>query len=155
MTIRNKITSLFLEARKSKNARDKQAYEILINSIQNKEIELKGETDRVKGFLTDSEVVTIVQKSIKECAESKAYATKAKKSTEEIENWDKVIELLNNLLPTSLTHSEVIALIKEVTTEQNIALEKKNMGTIVKAVVAASNGRTDGKTVSTLLIQVL
>lgn len=56
--------------------------------------------------------------------------------------------ILEEFIPQALSFEDVQSLVNKTISELGLDLVKKNMGTIVKAVVAASNGATDGKTVS-------
>lgn len=62
--------------------------------------------------------------------------------------------ILDEFIPKQLSLDEVADLITTITTEE-FELSKKNMGKIVKAVVARSNGATDGQTVSSLINKLL
>ena len=59
--------------------------------------------------------------------------------------------IIEEFVPKQMTEEEVNVLIQTVLQETDLQLIKKNMGTIVKAVVTASGGTTDGKTVSNLV----
>jgi uncharacterized protein YqeY len=59
--------------------------------------------------------------------------------------------ILDEYIPHQMSKEEVSELLDKLAVEQSLVFEKKNMGTIVKLVVTASGGATDGKTVSELV----
>lgn len=63
--------------------------------------------------------------------------------------------LLESYLPQELTEDEVEVMLHNVAKENQLDITKKNMGQLVKLTVAKSEGRTDGKMVSTILNGIL
>ena len=145
--MKEKIKSLHLQARKNKNNEDKAAYEGAIVALDSREKELQRE-------LNDAEQTAIVQKVIKQYKETAAgFAAKGDSVKEQLALYDA--SLLEILLPQELTESEVKDLILSVTAEATLTIEKKNMGNVVKLVVAKANGKTNGKVVSSVFISLL
>ena len=138
-----RIKELHINARKTKNKPAQEAYEAVLVAIQAKEIESRIE-------LTDGEIIAVAQKVLKQLKESLEYAT-TDGNKELVDRIHDNINCVNSLLPQTYTDVEVVILIKFVIDRNSIPLEKKNMGSIVKLTVVASEGRTDSATVARLV----
>lgn len=145
MEIKEKIKKLHIESRKNKNNIAKETYESVLSLIQSNEIALRKE-------LEDSEIIAIIQKVIKQFQETADFAKNGSRdNTNELES----VRILQELLPRQLTDEEVIEFIKDYVEVNNLPLTKGSTGIVVKAIVAKSEGMTDGKTVSRLFNELL
>jgi len=106
-----------------------------------------------EGDLEEAEAVTVVRKQIKQREDSASQYHGAGRpelaATEEAE-----IEVLKRYLPGEMSAAEVEALVQQVIAELS-ATSKKQMGAVVKRVQELAAGRTDGKTVSTIVGKLL
>ena len=110
----------------------------------------KGDRD---SNLPDADVIKLMQKMAKERRDvAKVYADNGRTEMAEKENMEASI--IEAYLPQSLTIAEVEKLVKASISELG-ATSMKDMGKVVKDVVAKSDGRTDGKTVSTIVKNLL
>lgn len=134
--MKEQFKKLHLEARKAKDNVKKDTYESVLSAMQIKEIELQRS-------LTDSEVTNVIHKVIKQYRETaEALESRGDSSIDQVTS----AKTLENLLPKAMTDAEIQELIDahfDLST-----LTKKDMGNVVKTIVALSEGRTDGKTVS-------
>lgn len=110
----------------------------------------KGDRD---SNLSDSEVIKIMQKLAKERRET-ADVYKNAGRTELAEKELAEANIIDNYLPKAMTESEVEEMVKSVITEMG-ATSMKEMGLVIKNVNAKANGRTDGKTISTIVKRLL
>ncbi len=119
-----------IQAMKDKNALARAIYGVVTNKVMLLNIELKKDGKE----LADSDVVQILQKTIKELTEEKENYIKAGNS-QEAENIEKQKELLTKYLPKMLSEDEIKAIIA--------TLEDKSMPSIMKHFKAEYAGKVD------------
>lgn len=103
--------------------------------------------------LSDSDVVKIMQKLVKERKET----AEVYKNANRIELAEKELaeaSIIEAYLPTQLTESEVEELVKVAINEIG-ATSIKDMGKVIASVNIKANGRTDGKTISNIVKKIL
>ncbi|RKY19285.1 MAG: GatB/YqeY domain-containing protein [Planctomycetota bacterium] len=101
-----------------------------------------------EGF-EDAFVLRILRKGVKTRSESaQMYADASRPELEAVERAQ--IAVLERYLPSALPAEELAALVDAVISELG-ASSKKEMGAVMKAVMARSQGRADGKAVSALV----
>lgn len=110
----------------------------------------KGDRD---SNLSDSEVIKIMQKLAKERKET-AEVYKTAGRTELAEKELAEANIIDSYLPKAMTESEVEEMVKTVIAEVG-ATSMKEMSLVIKNVNAKANGRTDGKTISTIVKRLL
>lgn len=110
----------------------------------------KGDRD---SNLSDSEVIKIMQKLAKERKET-AEVYKTAGRTELAEKELAEANIIDSYLPKAMTESEVEEMVRSVIAEMG-ATSIKEMGLVIKSVNAKANGRTDGKTISTIVKRLL
>ena len=108
--------------------------------------------DRDAG-LSDSEVIKIMQKLAKERKET-AEVYKNAGRTELAEQELTEANIIEQYLPKAMSESEVEELVKASISELG-ATSMKEMGLVIKDVNSKANGRTDGKTISTIVKRLL
>lgn len=110
----------------------------------------KGDRD---SNLPDSEVIKIMQKLAKERRETAEVYKNA--GREELANKELAeADVIEKYLPKAMTEAEVEELVKFAITEVG-ATSMKEMGLVIKNVNAKANGRTDGKTISSIVKRLL
>ena len=110
----------------------------------------KGDRD---ALLPDNEVIKIMQKLAKERKET-AEVYKNAGRTELSEQELAEANIIEQYLPKAMSESEVEELVKASIAELG-ATSMKEMGLVIKDVNAKANGRTDGKTISTIVKRLL
>lgn len=110
----------------------------------------KGDRD---ALLPDGEVIKIMQKLAKERKET-AEVYKNAGRTELAEQELAEANIIEQYLPKAMSESEVEELVKTSIAELG-ATSMKEMGLVIKDVNAKANGRTDGKTISTIVKRLL
>lgn len=110
----------------------------------------KGDRD---ALLPDGEVIKIMQKLAKERKET-AEVYKNAGRTELAEQEMAEANIIEQYLPQAMSESEVEELVKASIAELG-ATSMKEMGLVIKDVNSKANGRTDGKTISTIVKRLL
>lgn len=99
--------------------------------------------------MTDEAVLTVIAKAVKQREESIAQFEAAGRG-ELAEGEKKEMEILKKYLPEQLSEEKVAEVVKAVVGELG-ATSKKDMGRVMKEVMARVKGQADGKLVSKLV----
>lgn len=147
-TLYDKIYNDMKEAMKAKSQQKVLLLRGLIASVKNATINAGKE-------ITDDAVLSSVKKNVKEIEQSIDSFYKAGRDFEVGKlNQDKMH--LQGLLPKQMSEEELKAVIGEVLIELGPGLHtKKEMGKVMKGVMAKTKGAADGKLVSKLVASVL
>lgn len=147
-TLYDKIYNDMKEAMKAKSQQKVLLLRGLIASVKNTTINAGKE-------ITDDAVLSSVKKNLKEIEQSIDSFYKAGRDFEVGKlNQDKMY--LQGLLPKQMSEEELKAVIGEVLIELGPGLHtKKEMGKVMKGVMAKTKGAADGKLVSKLVASVL
>lgn len=111
-------------------------------AVKNKEI-----LERKK--LDDNTIVKVISGLVKKGEESLVHFQQANR-IELIEKQEKELEILRSFLPQQLSKDEIFALVDEAIKETN-ALEMKDLGKVMKALMPKISGRADGKIVNQMV----
>lgn len=143
MMLTEKIYKDYIEAFKARN-RDKADFLSFVRAeLQNLTISAK------KDKLEDSETLGVLQKLKKRLEEAKESVIKSGKN-DFIEKTEKEIAILAEYLPKALSEVELTSIINEVTLSVG-ATSLKDMGKVMKEVLARVGAQADSKTVSDLV----
>lgn len=140
------IKSDMIKYMKEKNKEAVTTIRMVNGAIKNKEIELKSE-------LTDDEVISVLNREIKQYKESLEFATQ-KERQDEIDAITYSIQLLSGYLPEQLTDEEANAIVVKLLTDNNIT-EKKQKGLAMKLVMPELKGKYDGSKINKLVDSML
>ena len=99
--------------------------------------------------MTDEAILQVIAKGVKQREESIAQFESAERA-ELAENEKKEMALLKKYLPEQLSEDAVAAIVKEAVAATG-ATSKKDMGKVMKEVMARVKGQADGKLVSRLV----
>ena len=120
-----------------------------VNAIRGVIAKAKDLTVNAGKEMTDDAVVAVIAKGVKQREESIAQFVAAGRA--ELADGEKAeLELLKKYLPAQLSEDEVAAAVKAVVAELG-ATSKKDMGRVMKEVMARVKGQADGKLVSKLV----
>lgn len=140
MSLTSEIQADMRSAMKSKNADLVSTIRLLLAAIKQQEIDKREQ-------LTDSDVLTIVEKLVKQRRESIQIYTEAGRndlaSKESAE-----LEILTTYLPKQLSDEEVELIIQETLSSLD-AREPKDMGKVMAALKTQLSGKADLSRVST------
>lgn len=146
MSLTSKIQADMRSAMKSKNADLVSTIRLLLAAIKQQEIDKREQ-------LTDSDVLTIVERLVKQRRESIQIYTEAGRndlaSKESAE-----LEILTTYLPKQLTDEEVELIIQETLSSLD-AREPKDMGKVMAALKTQLSGKADLSRVSTRVRELL
>lgn len=134
MTIKEQIEKELLQARINDFTDAKNTLQLVKAAIQNKEIEKHGE-------VTDEDVISLLQKEIKQTNEAKEYAIKMNRDDLANEATRK-IGILRQWVPTQLTEAQILELLID-----KGAKKGDPIGKLMGLVMATHKSVVDGNTV--------
>lgn len=120
-----------------------------VNAIRGVIAKAKDLTVNAGKEMTDEAVLQVLAKGVKQREESIAQFEAAGRG-ELAENEKKEMALLKTYLPEQLSDEAVAAIVKEAIAATG-ATSKKDMGKVMKEVMARVKGQADGKLVSRLV----
>ena len=124
-----------------------------VNAIRGVIAKAKDLTVNAGKEITDDAVLPVVAKAVKQREESIAQFAAAGRA--ELAEGEKAeLEFLRRYLPAQLSEDEVAAVVKTVIADTG-ATSKKDMGRVMKEVMARVKGQADGKLVSKLVSSAL
>ena len=143
MNLREKILEDIKTAMKNKEADRLGAVRFLQSAIKYREIELR------PNAITDQDVIGVIKKMAKQRTDSISEFEKA--GRQELADKEKYeLTVLEAYLPAQMSADDVAKIVEEVIKAQG-ATTMKQMGGVVKEVMARTGGQADGKTVSDLV----
>lgn len=119
---------------------------MLISSIKNESIEKRME-------LTDEEVITVIQREVKQRRNAIEEYKKGNRD-DLVKQADEEIAFLEAYLPKQLSDEELEALVKETMAEVSIA-SPKEMGKLMAKLMPKVKGKADGNRVQAIVKQLL
>lgn len=141
----NLYDALMADMKAAMKAKDMAA----LNAIRGTIAKVKDVTVNAGKEMTDDDVIAVVAKGVKQREESIAQFTQAGRA-DLAANEKAEMELLRKYLPAQLDEAAVAAVVTEVVAALG-ATSKKDMGRVMKEVMARVKGQTDGKLVSQLV----
>lgn len=147
MSLTEDITRDMKEAMKAGDKLRLTTVRMLLSAVKNKAIELRSET------LEDDDVRGVVRTLVRQRQDSVEQYTKGGRA-ELAEKEAKEIEILKAYLPPELSTEELRGIVEKAV-EETGATGMKDMGKVMKAVMADVQGRADGKAVSQMVKEVL
>lgn len=136
--MREKINEAYKSAMKARDARRTATLRAVLAAIKDKDIEARGQG---RGALGDEEVLSLLQKMVKQREESFGiYAAAGRDDLATVEKQE--IDILAEFLPQPLSEAEVEAAIAAAVAETGAA-GPKDMGRVIGALRAQYPGRMD------------
>jgi len=143
MQIREKLTADMKEAMKSKDQIRLEAIRFLQAAIKNREIELRPNP------ISQDEVLGVVKKMVKQRKESiEQYQSAGRQDL--VDKEASELKILEGYLPAQMSKEQIEKLVIETISELKAA-SIKDMGPVMKAVIAKSQGAADNKLVSEVI----
>ncbi|SMC24002.1 hypothetical protein SAMN02746041_01904 [Desulfacinum hydrothermale DSM 13146] len=146
MELLERINTALKEAIKSKDTDTRNAIRMLLTAIKNKEKELRRE-------LQEQEILQLIATAIKQRKDSIAQYEKGGR-TDLAEAERREVRILQQFMPEELSPEALQALVREVIQEVG-ATSVKDLGKVMKPLMAKIAGRADGKTVHEMVRQEL
>jgi len=122
---------------------------LTVNAVRGVIAKVKDLTVNAGKEITDDVVVAVVAKGVKQREESIAQFESAGRA-DLAANEKAELEFIKGYLPTQLSEAEVADVVKATIAELG-ATSKKDMGRVMKEVMARVKGQADGKLVSRLV----
>ena len=92
--------------------------------------------------ITEEEVTAQIKRALKQTNETLEMSEKAGNNAERTENLREQVAVLESLLPQQVSGDELVALVEKTIAELG-ATSKKDMGRVMGALTAATNGNFD------------
>lgn len=146
MSVGSKIADDLKEAMKSGDKVRVSVLRMIRSEIKNREID-KGEA------LSDDDIMAVVRSFSKKAKDSIEQFSAAGR-TDLSDKEEKELAVIESYLPAQLSDEDLKTLIKDVIAETG-AGSMRDMGKVMKAVMAKAQGQADGKTVNSLVKEVL
>ena len=143
MTLEERIYKDYVEALKAKDKAKTDFLSFIRAELKNAAIDLRKEK------LDDNEVFTVLKKQKKRLYETKESIVSSGRE-DLLKDVDRELALLSEYLPPPLAENELTEIINQVISEVN-ALSMKDMGRVMKGVLAKTGARADSKHVSELV----
>lgn len=143
MEIRERIMNDIKVAMKEKNQVRLGALRFLSSAIKNREIELR------PNAITYDEIIGVIKRLVKQRKES-IDQYKAGGRQDLVDQEAAELAILEELLPAQLGKAEVEQVVKDVIAALN-AKSPKDMGGVIKEVIARTQGNADNKLVSEIV----
>lgn len=141
--LEDKIMSDFKEAMKTKDQARTSTLSFLRSDMKYAAI------DKKKDKLDDADVIAVIKKLIKQRQDSIEQFSKGGRQ-DLVEKEKKELDILKVYLPAEMSREELQALVNQVV-EETQAFSQKDMGKVMKEVIARTGGRCDSKTASELV----
>ena len=143
MSLKMQIMDELKEAMKSKDQVKLSTLRLLNSQIKNKEIDLRPNP------ISEEDIVAVIKKSVKQRQDSiEQYQNANRQDLADVEIAE--LKILETYLPKMMSEDQVNVLVLEAIKETG-ATEAKDMGKVMKAVMAKTNGQADNKVVSELV----
>jgi len=143
--LEEKILNDYKEAMKNKDKAKSSLLSFLRASLMNLSIELK------KKSLQDNEVISVIKRMVKQHQDSIEQFKQGKREDLAVKETQE-LEILKSYLPAELPANEIKRIIEEAVS-QTQAKSLKDMGRVMKEVMAKAGSQADGKLVSDLVKQ--
>lgn len=138
-----KILNDYKEAMKNRDTIRSSVLSFLRAELMNVSVAKK------KKSLDDNEIISVIRKQIKSHQDSIEQFKKGNRQ-DLVDKETKELEILKNYLPPELSSEDIKKIIDEVVSTTG-ASEMKDMGKVMKEVVAKVGNQADGKVVSDLV----
>ncbi len=143
MVLKEKIMDDVKTAMKAKDQLKLNALRFLQAAIKNREIELR------PNAINEEEVLGVIKKMVKQRKESiEQYTTAARQDLVDQESLE--LQILEQYMPAQMGRDQIEKLVAEVISSTG-AKSVKDMGNVMKEVIARAKGSADNKTVSEVI----
>jgi uncharacterized protein YqeY len=142
-SLRDRIANDIKDAMRAKDSAKLGAIRLVQSAFKNREIELRPTP------ITEDDFNLVLKKLVKQRKESIEQYLAAKRQ-DLVDTETAELKLLETYLPAQMDRSAIEALVKKVVIDLN-AKTVKEMGNVMKEVIARSGGAADNKIVSELV----
>ncbi|PJF47536.1 MAG: GatB/YqeY domain-containing protein [Chloroflexi bacterium] len=149
--LKQRIQDELKAALRSGDEARKNVLRLLVAQIKNAEVEAR--TDGRGGVLSDSDILMLVRREIKQHEESLLEAQSAGRA-DLVAQQRAELDVLKEFLPKQLSREEIVALAKQVIQELH-ATSPKQHGQVMKALQPKVKDIADGKLVNEVVRELL
>lgn len=143
MELREKILADIKTSMKERNTVRLNTLRFLQSAIKNTEIDMRPNP------ITENDVMGVIRKLVKQRKESiEQYQAGGRQDL--VDNETAELKILEEFLPAQMSKEKLEQIVAEVITALN-AKTVKDMGPVMKEVIARAQGQADNKTVSELI----
>lgn len=146
MSLRATLEDDVKQAMRDKNTLARDTLRMCLSAVKNRVIEKGGEVD-------DADVIAVLSKAVKSREDSAQQFRKAGR-IELAEKEEAEVKVISVYLPKLMGEAETRALVEKLIAENGIS-SKKDMGVLMKAIMAGHKGEVDGKIVQRLAGELL
>ncbi|MDP6727600.1 MAG: GatB/YqeY domain-containing protein [Gammaproteobacteria bacterium] len=140
--LKKRITDDMKSAMKAKDKQALKAVRMILEAIKQKEID-----ERIE--LNDAQVMTVIQKMVKQRKDSISQFSDAGRS-DLVEIEEAELEIINNYMPEQLSEEEVASFVDKAINDTG-ANSMKDMGKLMGALKSQLQGKADMSLVSQLI----
>ena len=141
MSLKEQLMADYKDAMKNHDTVKKETVNLVRAAIKQYEVDQREE------ITNDADIVKIIKKQVKMRADALGDFAKAGRD-DMTEQYKKEIEILQAYLPEEMGAEEIAAKVKEIAQSLGIEGGMKNMGTLMKAVMAELKDAADGSAVN-------
>ena len=144
-----KLQADLKEAQLAKDEVKTGTLRLLLSEIHNSEILLRQSSGQEKGELSDSDVISVIQREIKKRKEA-AEGFRSGGREEQARKEEVELKVLEGYLPAQISNEELTEIVQRAITELDAA-QLADMGKVMSVVMGKVSGRADGKRVSEMV----
>ena len=141
MALKEQLLADYKEAMKSGDATRKNTVNMVRAAIKQQEVDQRVTID------DDADIIKIIKKQVKMRTDALADFAKAGRD-DMTDAYKKEIEILQRYLPDEMTSEQIAESVKKVAKDMGITDGMKNMGALMKGVMAELKGAADGSEVN-------
>jgi uncharacterized protein len=151
LTLKQRLQNDLKESMRGNDERRKIVVRLLMASIRNAEVDAR--TDGRGGVISESDMLALVRREVKQHEESLSEATGAGRADLVAEQTTE-LELLKAYLPQQMTREQIMEVARQTIAEVK-ATSPKQQGEVMKALLPKVKDRADGKLVSEVVRELL
>lgn len=141
MGLKEQLLADYKDAMKSADTVRKNTVNMVRAAIKQYEVDQRVELDN------DADIIKIIKKQVKMRTDALADFAKAGRD-DMVDAYNKEIEILQGYLPEEMSAEQIAEKVKEVAADLGITDGMKNMGKLMKAVMAELKDAADGSAVN-------
>ncbi len=141
MGLKEQLMADYKDAMKNADAVRKETVNMVRAAIKQHEVDQREE------LKDDADIVRIIKKQVKMRTDALADFAKAGRD-DMVEGYKKEIEILKAYLPEEMGEEEIKASVKEIAGKLGVEQDMKNMGSLMKSVMAELKDKADGSAVN-------
>jgi hypothetical protein len=141
MSLKEQLMQDYKEAMKNADAVKKETVNMVRAAIKQYEVDQRVELE------DDADIVRIIKKQVKMRTDALADFAKAGRD-DMTEAYNKEIDILKSYLPEEMGEEEIRARVSEIAASLGIEKDIRNMGTLMKSVMAELKDKADGSAVN-------